>query len=104
MGHPRKIRSKYSGPSHPWKADRLEKEKLLVTKYGLKNKTELWKMDSKLKTMKATAKSATARRDTQSFIEEKQLLERAIRMGILNPGASLLDMLSLETENMLGMR
>lgn len=104
MGHPRKIRSKYSGPSHPWKADRLEKEKVLVERFGLKNKTELWKMDSKLKTMKTTAKLATARRDAQSFIEEKQLLERAVRMGILNPGASLLDLLSLETENILGRR
>ena len=104
MGHPRKIRSKYSGPSHPWKADRLEKEKILVEKFGLKNKTELWKAEAKLKRMKATAKLATARRDAQSFIEEKQLLERAVRMGILNPGAGLLDLLSLESESILARR
>src|SRR3989344_1317441 len=104
MGHPKKTRSKYTGPGHPWKADRLEKEKVLVKTYGLKNKTELWKMESKLKQMKKTAKSATARRDAQSFIEEKQLLERAVRMGLLNPGASLLDLLSLETTSILDRR
>jgi len=56
MGHPRKRRKKFSKPSHPWQSDRIEKEKILETEYGFKNKKEIWKLQSKLRRFTKQAK------------------------------------------------
>ncbi len=46
MGQPRKSRKKYNTPPHPWNAERIKNENKLMTKYGLKNKKEIWKADT----------------------------------------------------------
>ena len=46
MGHPRKARKKYDTPPHPWNAERIKTENKLMSKYGLKNKKEIWKADT----------------------------------------------------------
>ena len=42
MGQPRKSRKKYNTPPHPWNAERIKNENKLMTKYGLKNKKEIF--------------------------------------------------------------
>ena len=49
MGDPKKHRAKYTGPPHPWQKDRLDAERILIKEHGLKNKKEIWKMQSKLR-------------------------------------------------------
>jgi len=41
MGHPRKKRKTYSTPRHPWQAERIEREKVILENYALKNKKEI---------------------------------------------------------------
>ncbi|MFH0986514.1 MAG: 30S ribosomal protein S4, partial [Candidatus Micrarchaeota archaeon] len=48
MGNPKKLRKNYETPSHPWEKKRLTEENELVTVYGLKNKSELWKAKAKI--------------------------------------------------------
>lgn len=104
MGDPRTLKSKYSGPRHPWLRARLEEENILVREYGLKTKRELWKVSSKVKTFANQAKKLIATRTNQSEVEKKQLLDRLARIGLLPSGASLDDVLALNTKNLLDRR
>jgi len=104
MGDPRKIKSKYAGPGHPWQRARLEEERALVREYGLTTKRELWKINSKLKTFANQAKRLIALRTTQAELETKQLLDRVSRLGLLKSGAKLDDVLALTLKDFLNRR
>ena len=104
MGDPRRIRSKWKGPSHPWQMARLEKEEALVKTYGLKNKKELWKMDSKLKNYKKQAKLLAARSDEQSEKEKQQLFASLFRLGLIEKWAKLDNILDLDIKDILNRR
>ena len=107
MGKPKFSRKKYETPSHPWQEDRIKAENELVRKYGLKNKREIWKAQTKLKkyreqTRELLAKVGTS--DAQSKKESDQLLMHLNRMSILPPNSNLDDVLALETESILARR
>jgi len=104
MGTARKIRKKYSGPSHPWQGERIQEEKVIQKEYGLKNKTEIWKINSKLKNIKSQAKKLIAATSEQSKKEEKLLIERLISLGILNEGATLNNILEIDLKEFLDRR
>jgi len=104
MGDPRKFKSKYSGPGHPWQRARLEDERILVREYGLSTKRELWKINSKLKDFATQAKRLIALRTVQAELEKKQLLDRVARLGLLPAGAKLDDVLALTVKDLLNRR
>ena len=104
MGDPRKIRAKYSGPSHPWQRKRIEDEKKILGSFGLKNKKEIWKMQSRLRSFKAQAKSLIARADAQSKKEEEALLAKLYNMGMIEQGANMDAILELTLADMLKRR
>lgn len=104
MGDPRRLRKHYSGPRHPWQAERLAEEKKIKWDFGLKTKSELWKFESKLKNITNQAKKLIALRTTQSGIEKEQLLKRLSRLGILKAGSTLGDVLSLTVHDVLNRR
>ncbi|MBD3304536.1 30S ribosomal protein S4 [Candidatus Woesearchaeota archaeon] len=104
MGDPRKLRRKYSGPGDPWQKTRIEEEKALLKEYGLKNKSEIWKHDSKLKNFAAQAKRLVAQRDEQAEKEKKQLLKRLQRLGLISAGADTEAVLSLTIKDILERR
>jgi small subunit ribosomal protein S4 len=104
MGDPRKIRSKYSRPRHPWEGTRIAEETALVREYGLKNKTEIWKLSSKLKTFKDIAKNLIAATGAQAGKERTQLLGRLSKYGLVKPDAPLDDVLGLTLKDILERR
>lgn len=104
MGDPRRLRSKYSGPRHPWQSARIEEEKTLIREFGLKNKKEIWKASSLLKGFANQAKKLTATRGEQTDKEAQQLLDSLARYGILPAGSRLDDVLSLTVKDVLGRR
>lgn len=104
MGDPRKQRKKYSGPSHPWMAERLDAERVLLKEYGLKNKKELWKMGSLLAKFKNKTKELIGSDTEQSKKEEKELLERLKKLELLEGNAKLEDVLGLDVRNILERR
>jgi small subunit ribosomal protein S4 len=61
MGDPKFLRRRYDTPKHPWEAGRMEEERKLLTKYGLKNKRELWKAQSILRRFRGQARELQAR-------------------------------------------
>lgn len=104
MGDPRSIKSKYSRPAHPWQKDRIEEERMLVHEYGLKNKTEIYRARSALKTYADLAKKLIAARGAQADKEKQQLLSRLTRLGLVKTGAQLDDVLGLQLKNILDRR
>ncbi len=104
MGDPRKTRKKYSKPRHPWQKIRIEKDKLVSKKYGLKNKQEIWKAASELKRYTSQAKRLIGLKNEQVEKEKKQLLQRLHKYGLVGAEAKIEDVLSLNIEHILDRR
>lgn len=104
MGSPKKIRRKYEKPMHPWQRERIEEEKPLVRKYGLKNKKEIWKIKSVLRGFTSQAKSLEGTATEQAKKESEQLLKKLVRLGLIKANAQLGDVLSLKAEDIFNRR
>jgi len=107
MGKPKFSRKKYETPSHPWQEDRIKAENELTKKYGLKNKREIWKAETKLRNYRGQAREFSAKistGDAQSKKESDQLLMSLSRTNILKPNSTLDDVLALNTESILSRR
>lgn len=100
MGDPKRLRKKYSKPAHPWQKARIEDEKKLMKDYGLKNKTELWKLNSILRDFKKQVKELVPRKDGQAEKEKKQLLTKLQLLCLIKKDAKLEDILALELKDM----
>jgi small subunit ribosomal protein S4 len=103
MGDPRRIKNKYKTPNHPWEKLRLEAEKPLMREYGLVNKKELWKVTSKLKSFKDTAKKLVAAKSEQANTEKKQMVGRMKSYGLITTDV-LDEILGLEIQQLLDRR
>jgi small subunit ribosomal protein S4 len=108
MGQPKFNRKHYDTPSHPWQGDRIKAENEVKTKFGLKNKTELWKAQTILRDIRGQARALVARTrnpsDTQGAMEARLLIERLQRSGYLGENATLNDVLALDLERILNRR
>ena len=104
MGDPKFSRKKYETPNHPWQASRIKEEKEIVKKYGLKNKTEVWKARSALRSIRGQARDLQGKQrlETPQVKRETQgLLGRLSRMGLISGEAALDDILGLNVEAVL---
>ncbi len=108
MGDPKFSRRKYDTPSHPWRAERIKNETELQKRFGLKNKREIWKAQSLVRTLRSQSRDLQARTRTgehQAEIETKQLLDKCGKLGLLPmEGTTLNDILSLSLEDVLTRR
>lgn len=104
MGDPKRQRKKYETPSHPWIKERLDRERVIMRKYALKNKKELWRHETQLKEFRRRARRLLAARGKQAEVERVQLLQRLNRLGLLPADAVLDDVLSLTVEDVLDRR
>ena len=108
MGDPKFSRRKYDTPAHPWRADRIKSETELQKRFGLKNKREIWKAQSQIRTLRSQSRELQARLRTgeqQAKVEMKQLLDKCGRLGLLPvEGITLNDILSLTIEDVLNRR
>ncbi|HWR63986.1 MAG TPA: 30S ribosomal protein S4 [Candidatus Thermoplasmatota archaeon] len=100
-------RKQYETPMHPWKESRIKTEREMIKKYGLKNHKEVWKAKTYLGKHREQARELLAKLGTaspQAKKESDQLLLHLSRMGIVAMGASLDDVLALDTESVLSRR
>lgn len=104
MGDPRKFRKKYDTPRHPWQKTRIEEEIVLKKEYGLKNKVQIWKMESKLKSFKDQAKNLITQASEQADKERKQLFAKLEKIGLLQANAKLDDILGLSIQDIMKRR
>jgi len=108
MGDPKFSRRTYETPKHPWEQARMDEERKLLQKYGLKNKRELWKAQSTLRTIRRQARTLQARlraKEPQAEKETRWLLERLLREGLLTTTTPTLDdVLALSVESVIERR
>ena len=104
MGDPKKQRKKFSKPGHPWQKERIEAERGILNKYGLRRKYEIWKIDSLLKKFLHRAKTIIGQRSSQSDTEKKQLLSRLNSLGLLKKDSSVEEVLNLTLKDLMERR
>ncbi len=104
MGDPRKHRKKYETPTHPWQKDRIDKEKIILKEYGLRNKKELWRSESRLRKFTTQAKKLISSTTKQAEKEKKDLLIKLFRYNLIEKDAKLEDVLNLSINNILDRR
>jgi len=104
VGDPKKQRKKYQGPGHPWQGDRISSERELLREYGLKNKKELWKINSTLRNWRSQASIIISLPEKEKLEAQKVLTNKLIKLNLVNKDAQLDDVLSLGTKNILERR
>ena len=105
MGHPKFPSKHYDTPSHPWQKVRIEEESGLIHQYGLKNKREIWRANTKVREMRRQARKLTANSsDEQAQKEKNLLLAKLNRLGMLEQNSGLEDVLRMAPENILDRR
>lgn len=88
----------YSRPKKPFDKARIEEEAKIKKEFGLKNKKEIWKADTKIKSMREKAKKLISANK-----EEQEALFGRLRKIGLNVD-SIADILSLKKEDYLKRR
>ena len=76
----------------------MDEENIIVKKYGLKNKREIWKAKSEVSKLRRRAKALIG----HDAIEQKEFFDKLGRMGI--PTVSTSDVLALTEESLLDRR
>jgi len=105
MGDPRKPRKKWQGPNHPWIKERLEREQVLLGKYGLRNKREIWIAETFIRKLRHQARALLALPPAERAVREKALFERVKKYGFVEKDVVTIDdVLSLTVENYLERR
>jgi len=105
MGDPKKPRKKWEPPGHPWVKERLMEEMRLIGIYGLRNKRELWIAKTMLRRIRARARALLSKPPELRVAEERALIARLYRLGLLSSEkATLDDVLSLTVDNILERR
>lgn len=107
MGDPKKLRRKYDTPSHPWRGDRIKEENEILAKFGLKNKKEVWRLQSYIRDLRGQTRMLQAKirtQDQQAIKEADALLRRCYSLGILPEGAPLQEVLAIPLDQVIGRR
>jgi small subunit ribosomal protein S4 len=104
MGEPKKLRKKYTPPYHPYQKTRIQDENKIAKEYGLKNKTELWKANSKIKRWRFIARQIQADKSKNHDTKLKELMSKLNKLGVVKEGATLDDVLSLSLTDILARR
>ncbi len=104
MGDPKRQRKKFDTPRFPWQFDTLEAELKVLGQYGLRNKREIWRHKTLLSKYRGIGRSLLGMDVEERRIQEKQLLNRLNRIGILHDDAELDDVLDLTLDDILGRR
>ncbi|MCH7659937.1 MAG: 30S ribosomal protein S4 [Euryarchaeota archaeon] len=100
----------YETPNHPFQGERIASEHSLVGRYGLKNKEELWRAESELRSFRREARQLLGQEqqgeeeDAEEAEEGGEFLSRLQRIGILGNEEGLDDVLSLEVTDLLERR
>ncbi|GAA0288137.1 30S ribosomal protein S4 [Halobacterium noricense] len=91
----------YETPNHPYQGERISEESDLVSRYGLKNKEELWRAQSELRNFRREARRLLGRTEATSG---EEFVSRLQRIGVLSNQEALDDVLSLDVTDVLERR
>ena len=109
MGDPKKPRKQYSGPRNPWDKRQADVDLNLIGVYGLRNKTELWKLQTKLSEIRKRVRDIIStkiisEKTNENLLEETNFLNSLKNRGLISADATIDDVLSLSLEDLLERR
>lgn len=99
MGDPKKLRKRYKRPKQTFSKQRIEEEKGLLNKYGLKSMREIWKAETEINRIRNQAKKLIVKPEAQ-----KEFFNRLIKTGLIKTGSTIDDVLALTKEQLLERR
>lgn len=97
----KKLKKQYETPNRAWDEERIESEDRLREEYGLKNKKEIYKAYSELRGLRRQARNLIGSENPE---QEKAVLEKANRLGLVPSDAKLEDLLTIQVEDILQRR
>ncbi len=95
---PKRKHKKYRKPKKSYDRARIDEEDLLVKKYGLKNKTEIWKAESEISEIRRRAKELLTKSDEDS----EKFIAKLNKQGFVVK--NIADILALDKEDYLKRR
>jgi len=110
MGDPKRPRKKWQSPPHPWQKERLERETVLMSRYALKNKRELWKMEAIRRKYRKVARellaAIAAGKENDPHVKRtmEAILNKAKRYKLIPEDGTLDDILAMDIERVLRRR
>ena len=104
MGDPKKTRKMYETPQHPWKKGRLEEEAQIKRTYGLKNKREVWRVQTMVRRLRERARNLISARGENAKRLEKELIGTVLKLGLVGDDATTDDILALTAESVMDRR
>ncbi|PSP86916.1 30S ribosomal protein S4 [Halobacteriales archaeon QS_4_69_34] len=97
----------YETPNHPYQGERIDEESGLLGRYGLKNKEELWRAQSELRSYRREARRLLGEAQGDAAAAERagrDFLARLRRLDVLGETDQLDDVLSLDVTDVLERR
>lgn len=98
----------YETPNHPFQGERISEESSLVDRYGLQNKEELWRAQSELRGYRREARNILAQQAQgtadDDAAESEEFVAHLQRIGVLDDGDELGDVLLLDVTDLLERR
>lgn len=104
MGNPRKQRNLFRRPKNMWQKSRMDEETALMKEYGLRRKQELWKTNGLVSKFSLRAKSLIKSFGGSAEHDKKVLVENLQKLGVLNAGAKVDDVLGIKPRDFLERR
>ena len=98
----KKLKKTYETPNEGWSEERIEREEELSEEYGLKNKKEIYKAQSQLRSFRREARKLVAEEDDSEAVQE--IKKRAHDLGLVKANADLEDLFTLNVTDFLDRR
>ncbi|MEM2954610.1 MAG: 30S ribosomal protein S4 [Candidatus Nanoarchaeia archaeon] len=97
-------KKKYTGPRHPWQAERIEEEHKLAKEYGIRRMREIWKARAILRRWQDLAKKIIGMPAAEREKAQKILIEKLQKYGFLEEKVDIDNVLSLKLKDILERR
>ncbi len=105
MGTSKRQSKKYKSPLRIWDKARIDRDKNFRAIYGFKNKRELWKVESKLRSIRMRARDLVGLKALNlGEEEEKEFIASLNSQGLVKADAGVDDVLDLTLQNILDRR
>jgi small subunit ribosomal protein S4 len=104
MGDPKKQHKTYTTPRVPYDTEMFMEELKLLGAYGLRNKHELWRIRTELSTLRRRARNLLAQTVTEREKQEKEMIGKLYKRGLIQENGTLDDILTLSIEDLMERR